>query len=115
MESSIIQISIIIRAYNCEDYIFPSIKSALNQTFNNKLYEVLVINDGSTDNTKNIIQSFKDEKLVVINQENKGMIEAGYIGLKNARGDYIIFLDGDDELKENWWQKNKDTFLGKIQ
>ena len=96
------QISIIIRAYNCEKYISKCISSALNQTFNKELYEVIIINDGSTDNTRKIIESFNDERLVIVNQENKGMIESGYIGIENTSGEYITFLDGDDELKKEY-------------
>tara|TARA_Y100000034_G_scaffold103139_1_gene128459 strand:+ start:148 stop:807 length:660 start_codon:yes stop_codon:yes gene_type:complete len=92
-------ISIIIRIYNDEHYIRKAIQSALNQDFNN--YEIIVINDGSTDSTQEIIDEFSDEKLIKIQQENKGMIESGYIGLKQARGEYVIFLDGDDEFLPN--------------
>ncbi len=92
-------ISLIIRTFNNEKFIEKSVKSAINQDF--KDYEIIVINDGSTDNTKNILESFSNNRLRIIHQENKGIIEAGYSGLKHSKGEYIIFLDGDDEYKMN--------------
>ena len=94
-------ISLINRTFNNEDLNEKAIKSALNQNFKN--YEIVVINDGSTDNTKNILDnlSLNNKKLKVIHQENQGMIEAGYSGLKHSKGDYVIFLDGDDEYKND--------------
>lgn len=92
-------ISLIIRTVNNEKFIEKSVKSAIDQDF--KDYEIIVINDGSTDNTRNILESFSNDKLRIIHQENKGMIEAGYSGLRQSRGKYIIFLDGDDEYDIN--------------
>ncbi len=89
-------VSIIIRTYNNGKYLRKTIESALNQNFSD--YEIVVINDGSTDNTKEILESFKSNKLRIINQENQGPFKAAVAGLKKARGDYITFLDGDDEL-----------------
>ncbi len=89
-------ISIIIRTYNNEQFIKQAVESALNQDFSN--YEIIVINDGSTDTTDEILDSFNDPKLTVIHQSNHGMLQAGYDGLEQAQGEYIIFLDGDDEL-----------------
>lgn len=91
-------ISVIIRTFNNKDFIKKSIESALKQDFAD--YEVIIINDGSTDDTAEILSLIKDDKIRIINQENKGCFESGYVGLKNAKGDYIIFLDADDELKE---------------
>ncbi len=88
-------ISIIIRTYNNAAFIRKAVESALQQDYPD--FEVIVINDGSTDNTAAILHSFQDHKLRIIHQENKGMIEAGYQGLRLAQGEEIIFLDGDDE------------------
>lgn len=92
-------ISLIIRTFNNEQFIKRAVDSALNLDFDN--YEIIVINDGSTDNTKNILESFSNNRLRIIHQENKGIIEAGYSGLRQSHGEYIIFLDGDDEYDTN--------------
>lgn len=92
-------ISVIVRTYNNEKFIRRAIKSILNQTFNN--YEIIIINDGSTDKTKEIIDSFDDQKLKVIHQENQGMFESGFLGLKLAK-ELVVFLDGDDEVRETF-------------
>ena len=89
-------VTIIIRTYNNEDKIIKSINSALGQSYQN--LEVLVINDGSTDETANRIKSIFDQRIRVINQKQLGSISAAYTGIENANGDYITFLDADDEL-----------------
>lgn len=88
-------ISIIIRTYNNEGFIQKVVESALQQDYPD--FEVIVIDDGSTDNTAAILNSLHDRKLKIIHQENKGMIEAGYQGFRLAQGNEIIFVDGDDE------------------
>ncbi len=90
-------ISLIIRTFNNENLIKKAVESALNQSISEDAYEIIVINDGSNDNTKNILDSFSDHRLNIIHQQNKGMLEAAYIGMQKSRGDYVIFLDGDDE------------------
>jgi glycosyltransferase involved in cell wall biosynthesis len=92
-------ISIIIRAYNAQKYIKRAINSALIQDFPD--YELVVIDDGSTDNTPQILESLEDPRLNIFYQENRGPIEAGYEGLRRARGEAVIFLDSDDQLKVN--------------
>lgn len=93
-----IKISIIIAAYNIERYIEKCISSLINQTFSN--IEIVVVNDGSTDNTLDIISNLakKDLRIKVINKKNEGLIEARRTGYENASGDYLIFIDGDDWL-----------------
>lgn len=92
------KISIIIPAYNVEDYIEKCLLSVFNQNY--KDYEVIVINDGSTDNTLNIIKKFKNIKL--INQKNKGLSMARNTGVKNSLGEYIFFLDSDDYISPHF-------------
>ena len=95
--------SVIIPAYNIENLISRSINSVLNQTY--KDYEVIVVNDCSTDNTLKEIQRFNN--IEVINHDrNKGLGGARNSGIKVANGEFIIFLDGDDYLhNENVLQK----------
>lgn len=96
MIESIIQsqlVSVIIPAYNVESYITDSINSALGQTWSN--IEVIVINDGSTDNTLKSINEFKDQ-ITIISQENMGVSAARNNAVKQANGKWIAFLDGDD-------------------
>ena len=92
------KVSIIVAAYNIEDYIKRCMYSIVNQTF--KDIEIIVVNDGSTDNTLNIINDFakNDARIKVINKKNGGLIEARKSGLEIASGEYILFLDGDDWL-----------------
>ena len=88
--------SIIIAAYNIETYIRRCIISIINQTL--KDIEIIVVNDGSTDNTLGIIKELYklDNRIIIVNQENKGLIEARKSGLNIAKGEYILFVDGDD-------------------
>jgi len=88
-------VSIIIPCYNTEKYIAEAIESALNQTYQN--IEVIVVDDGSTDASVEIIQSFGDRlKFDII--EHKGACAARNLGLSMSQGDYIQFLDADDVL-----------------
>lgn len=94
-----INLSIIIPCYNVEMYVRECIESILNQKTRFK-YEVIVINDGSQDNTLNILKEYKDN-LILINQKNKGVSGARNIGLQYVQGEYIMFVDSDDRLAEN--------------
>lgn len=91
--------SLIIPAYNVEKYIKKCLDSVLNQTYNN--YEIIIINDGSTDNTSKILERYKsNKKIKIINQENKGLSNARNTGVSNAKGDYILFIDSDDFIEK---------------
>jgi glycosyltransferase involved in cell wall biosynthesis len=92
-------ISVIVAAYNCERYIKTALQSAFSQTLANKHYEVMVVNDGSTDNTLDVLQQHK-EKIKLINQPNRGLVVACNRGIEEATGDYIIRLDADDFFDE---------------
>lgn len=89
-------ISVIIPCYNAADTIVRTLESVEEQTF--KDYEVVLIDDGSLDNTKNIVTNYIKEKdnYVFLKQENKGVSTARNYGLNNAKGKYIAFLDADD-------------------
>ncbi|MFD0795040.1 glycosyltransferase family 2 protein [Mucilaginibacter litoreus] len=89
-------VSIIIPAYNWEKYIAASINSALAQTW--PQIEIIVVDDGSTDNTLNVARSFEAKGVKVIHQVNQGASAARNRGLKEAKGQYIQFLDADDLL-----------------
>ena len=87
-------ISVIINVYNGEKFIDKCIKSVVDQTYKN--LEILIINDGSTDRTLEICESYKDERIRIINQENMGLSLARNVGIDNARGEYLFFVDADD-------------------
>ena len=93
-------ISVIVPIYNSEKYISRCIDSILNQEY--KDFELLLINDGSTDNTNNIINSYNDGRIKIYNQENKGAGSARNLGLKYATGKYIVFVDSDDIIKSDY-------------
>lgn len=92
MTSSLV--SVIMPVYNAELYIAEAINSVLNQTHTN--WELLIINDGSTDNSEKLIKNFTDQRIIYNKQENKGVSAARNVGLKNMKGDYFCFLDADD-------------------
>ncbi len=94
-------VSIIIPAYNVQKYIERSIKSAIEQTL--KDIEIIVVNDGSTDKTRDIIERLakEDSRIVVINKENGGLSSARNAGIKIAQGEYIQHLDGDDWIEKD--------------
>ena len=88
------KISVILPVYNSEKYIKKSVESVLNQTFTD--FELIIVNDGSTDDTINILNSFSDSRIKIINQTNQGPGAARNNALDIAKGDYIMFLDSDD-------------------
>lgn len=90
------RLSIIIPVYNNENYLRPALQSVLAQTYPD--FEVLVIDDGSTDGSLAICREFaqKDKRLRVIQKENGGVSSARNRGLEEAAGQYIAFVDGDD-------------------
>lgn len=91
-----IMFSIIMPAYNSGRFIDKSIESVLRQTYQD--FELIVINDGSKDNTQNVVESYinTDKRIKLINIENNGVSNARNIGIKNSVGEYISFLDSDD-------------------
>jgi len=93
------KVSIIIPTYNQSQYLEEAIESVLNQTYKN--IEIIIVDDGSTDNTSEVVKSF-DNKIIYIQQKNKGASGARNTGIKKANGQYIAFLDADD-----MWLKNK--------
>jgi len=92
-----VKISVVIASFNCEEFICDAIESVLHQTF--KDYEIIVIDDGSTDNTKNILEPYilKGE-IKYFYQPNGGLPHARNTGISKASGEYILILDADDAL-----------------
>lgn len=91
------KVSIIIPAYNVENYIERALKSCVEQSYPD--IEVVVVNDGSTDKTAEIINGFSDIRVVKLTQDNQGVSAARNFGLQTATGEFCIFLDGDDWLE----------------
>lgn len=88
------EISVVLSVYNGEKYLKEAIESILNQTFNN--FEFIIINDGSTDRSKAIIESYNDERIVFFNQDNKGLVYSLNFGISQARAAWIARMDQDD-------------------
>lgn len=99
------RISVIIPAYNVERYIRICVETILSNTF--KDFEIIIVNDGSTDFTYSILQSLADidERVRIFNQSNLGPGEARNFGMKKARGEYFTFVDGDDYVNEYYLEK----------
>ena len=100
------KITVLMPAYNTGKYIHEAISSVLEQTFTD--FELLIINDGSTDDTLAIINSFTDARIRVINQDNKGVANALNNGLNNSRAPYIARFDADDVCYPNRLQVQYD-------
>ena len=98
-------LSIIVPVYNVERYLRRCIDSILKQTFRD--FEVILINDGSTDNSRTICNEYKrlDTRINIINQKNGGLSSARNEGLKKANGEYIAFVDSDDYISNNMFMK----------
>lgn len=100
-----IKITVIVPAYNVEEWFPRCIESILNQ--NHKALEIIVINDGSTDGTGQLVDEYakKDNRIVAVHQENKGLIEVRERGIRMATGQYITFVDGDDEIEPDMFER----------
>ena len=99
------EVSVIIPVYNTEQFLEDCLNSVLAQTFTD--FEIIAVDDGSTDNSAAIVKRFsaKDNRIVIIHQENKGLSEARNTGIKAARGNWITFVDSDDMLAPSFLQK----------
>lgn len=94
-----IKISVVIPVYNTEDYIAACLDSVIENTF--KDFEIICVNDGSTDNTLKILNDYADkyEKIKVISKENSGPSDTRNMGMEAAQGEYILFIDSDDYIE----------------
>lgn len=98
------RLSVIIPIYNAQNYLEISLKTILNQTFTD--FELICINDGSTDKSLNILKNIakKDNRIKIINQKNFGAAVARNNGLKIAKGEAVIILDADDIFNKNFFK-----------
>lgn len=103
------KISIIIPAYNVEAYIEKCINSVINQTYDD--IEVIIINDGSTDNTAEIIEKYSkiDNRIKIVNKYNSGVSDSRNVGIEMFTGDYVFFLDSDDWVEKDYIIKAVDV------
>lgn len=91
-------ISVIITAYNYERYIERAIRSCLDQSLSRHQYEVIVVNDCSTDNTKNVLENYVSDIRIFNLDSNIGLAASRNLGVKKAKGQFVIFLDADDYI-----------------
>lgn len=103
--SNQVKVSIIIPVYNVEQYISQCLDSLINQTLQE--IEIICINDGSKDNSLNILNDYakKDSRIKIINKKNEGLSCARNDGLKAASGEYIGYVDSDDWVAEDFYEK----------
>lgn len=116
------KISVIVPVYNCQEYLEECMRSAMKQKSEEYLLEIILVNDGTKDNSEEIILSIKDENCIYIKQENQGLSGARNTGLKHATGNLIFFLDSDDympddtlkELYKKYIETKDDVIVGKV-
>ena len=98
-------ISVIVPAFNIEAYLPRCLESILSQTYNH--LEIVVVNDGSRDNTADVIDSYaaRDSRIKAIHKENGGVTSARLRGIEESTGDWIAFVDGDDYIEPEMFEK----------
>jgi glycosyltransferase involved in cell wall biosynthesis/Tfp pilus assembly protein PilF len=101
-------VSIIMPVYNGADYIGQAIESVLIQNCRN--FELIIVNDGSTDRTEEIIKSFKDERIRYFLKENSGPSAARNLGIRHARGEFIVTFDSDDMVTPDFIARHLQEF-----
>ena len=103
------QVSIIMPVYNAGPFVGAAIESVLNQSHSN--WELLIVNDGSTDQSDQVIRSYSDGRIRLFSQSNKGVSSARNVALNAMNGEFFCFLDADDILPGNAIQSRLDVFL----
>lgn len=95
--------SVVIPVYNVENYLEECLDSILNQGLDYSEYEIICVNDGSTDSSLDILKKYKEkyENIKIVCQENSGLSQTRNTGINNAEGEYLLFIDSDDKLEEN--------------
>lgn len=109
------KITVIVPVYNDEKFLDKCLLSLQNQSLDAKKIEILIINDGSTDNSRNIIQKYvdKNRNFRVIDQNNAGLFVSRKVGLENARGDFVGWVDSDDFVEPTMFEKLYNLALSK--
>ncbi len=104
--------SVVIPIYNCESYLKEAIESVINQTIGFENIELILVNDGSPDNSEKICLEYKNkyDNVIYIKQKNSGVSEARNNGLKHATGKYVNFLDSDDKWEKDVFEKAEKIF-----
>jgi len=102
-------VTVVIPVYNTERFVHETLKSALSQTYEN--LEIIIVIDGSTDRSAEICKSFSDSRIRIFEQENKGLAASRNMGIKEASGEFIGFLDSDDLWEPNKVMSHVDLFL----
>lgn len=102
-----LKLSVVIPVYNVEAYIEKCLRSLENQDIERHEYEIICINDGSPDKSRDVIMSLREEfnNIILIDQENKGVSDARNIGIEYASGNYLLFIDPDDYADENSFRR----------
>lgn len=100
-------VSLIITSYNYAKYVERAIRSALDQSLSDQELEIIVVNDASTDNTKEILENFVPDVRIFNLEENIGLAGARNFGIRKAKGQFIIFLDADDYLHKDMLRTQK--------
>ncbi|MFE4706051.1 glycosyltransferase family 2 protein [Peribacillus simplex] len=105
------KITVIVPIYNVEEYLNRCLDSIINQTYSN--LEIILINDGSTDNSYSIAKSYEelDSRIILLNQTNQGQAKARNEGLRICTGDYLLFVDSDDWIESKCVQICVETVL----
>jgi glycosyltransferase involved in cell wall biosynthesis len=98
-EERFVPVSVIMSVYNAQHYVSEAIESILGQSYEN--FEFIIINDGSTDNSYEIIESYNDNRIKILNQDNIGLAASLNRGLNVARGKYVARMDADDISAQN--------------
>ncbi len=105
------KISVIVPVFNVSKYLKQCVESILNQSFGD--FELLLINDGSTDNSEEICKSFKDARIKYFKKENGGLSSARNVGIDNSQGEYIAFVDSDDYVDRDFLEFSLKTIESK--
>ena len=104
-------LSVIVPIYNVEEYLIQCIDSIINQSYKN--LQIILVDDGSKGNETNIIDEYasKDNRIKVLHKNNEGLVSARKTGIKKANADYITFVDGDDFLDKDYYEKMMDYII----
>ena len=104
--------TVVIPSYNRGHIIVWAIESVLNQSYSD--FEIIVVDDGSTDNTKEVVSQYMDSRINYFFQENSGVSAARNTGSKLAKGDYLVFLDSDDYVAKEWLMDFYNAIIEKV-